>query len=233
MSNRLQRILPSIISEEQSAFVPGRNITDNVLIAFELLHYMKRKNNGQEGEVALKLDISKAYDRVSWNYLRKRMIMMSFSEIWIRWIMLCVTTVSYSISFQGSTIGPIIPRRGLRQGDALSPYLFLICVEGLSLALKSYAANGGIKGCCIGQSAPSVTHLLFADDSFLFFKATSAESRSIKEILNSYEVFSGQAVNYQKSAVFFSANVHRDKQREIKQLLGVFEDIGNNKVCHR
>ena len=93
LANRLQKILPGIISEEQSAFVPGRNITDNVLVAFELLHYMKRKNGGQEGEIALKLDISKAYDRVNWAYLRSRMQYMGFSAKWISWVMLCVTTI--------------------------------------------------------------------------------------------------------------------------------------------
>ena len=107
LANRLQKILPQIISEEQSAFVPGRNITDNVLVAFEILHYMKRKHSGQDGVVALKLDISKAYDRVSWDYLRYRMRAMGFSDKWIKWVMLCVTTVSYTISFQGSMIGPI------------------------------------------------------------------------------------------------------------------------------
>lgn len=229
LSNRLQRILPVLISEEQSAFVPGRHITDNVLVAFELLHFMKRKNRGQEGEVALKLDISKAYDRVSWQYLRSRMEAMGFDQKWVNWIMLCVSTVSYSISFQGSMIGPIIPRRGLRQGDPLSPYLFLLCVEGLSLSLKSAAHTGVINGCCISPNAPSITHLLFADDSFLFFKATTTEAHSIKEILNRYEAVSGQAVNYQKSAIFFSANVHRDKQSAIKQFLGVFNDVGDTK----
>lgn len=99
LANRLQKILPGVISEEQSAFVPGRNITDNVLVAFELIHYMKCKNSGQDGLVALKLDISKAYDRVSWRYLQDRMSIMGFSEKCIKWVMLCVTTVSYNISF--------------------------------------------------------------------------------------------------------------------------------------
>lgn len=157
---------------------------------------MKRKSSGEEGEVALKLDISKAYDRVSWSYLKNRMSVMGLSEKWIKWVMLCVSTVSYSISFQGSSIGPIIPSRGLRQGDPLSPYLFLLCVEGLSKALKSAAVSGQIKGCRICTSAPSVTHLLFADDSFLFFKANDAEARAGKSLLNSYEGCSGQAVNY-------------------------------------
>lgn len=66
LANRLKAILPGLISENQSAFVPGRNISDNVLVAFEVLHFMKRKNYGSEGEIALKLDVSKAYDRVDW-----------------------------------------------------------------------------------------------------------------------------------------------------------------------
>lgn len=157
------------------------------------------------------------------------MTAMGFSEKWIKWIMVCVTTVSYFITFQGSSIGPITPNRGLRQGDPLSPYLFLLCVEGLSLSLKKAAGNGVIHGCCISPTAPSITHLLFADDSFLFFKATAEEANSIKQILHSYEMLSGQAVNFQKSAVFFSANVRRDKQEEIKNILGVSNDIGGGK----
>lgn len=86
-------------------------------MAFELLHHMKQKKSGHEGEVALKLDVSKAYDRVSWSFLRNQLIKMGFSTKWISWIMLCVTTVSYSVSFNGSQVGPIIPKRGLRQGD--------------------------------------------------------------------------------------------------------------------
>lgn len=73
-------MLPRLISKEQSAFVPKRNIIDNVLVTFEVLHYMKRKSGGSEGEVALKLDISKAYDRVSWQYLRNSMIRMGFTD---------------------------------------------------------------------------------------------------------------------------------------------------------
>lgn len=229
LANRLKKILPMVISEEQSAFVPGRNIQDNVLVAFELIHYMNRKRQGSEGELALKLDISKAYDRVSWSYLQSRMRLMGFSEVWIKWIMLCVTTVSYSVSFNGTSIGPIQPSRGLRQGDPISPYLFLLCVEGLSNQLKEAASAGTIKGCQISITAPSITHLLFADDSFLFFKATTEETLEVKRILNNYAVCSGQAVNFQKSGIFFSANVRRDKQEELKEILGVHEDLQGSK----
>lgn len=83
-----------MISEEQFAFVPGRNFMDNVLVAFELIHYIKRKNSEQEGEITLKFDISKAYDRVCRNYLKNRIITMGFSENWVKWIMMLVTSVS-------------------------------------------------------------------------------------------------------------------------------------------
>lgn len=99
----------------------------------------------------------------------------------------------------------------------------------MSKVLKLAAENGQIKGCSICASAPSVTHLLFADDSFLLFKATANEASVVKNLLNDYETWSGQAVNYQKSAIFFSSNVRMDKQMEIKQKLGVYKDLGDIK----
>lgn len=107
--------------------------------------------------------------------------------------------------------------------------MFLLCVEGLSTSLKNAAIDNLIQGCKISVVGPAITHLLFAYDSFVFFKATTEETRQIKDILQSYEVFSGQAVNYQKSAVFFSSNVQKDKQLEIKSLLGVSNDLGDSK----
>lgn len=154
---------------------------------------------------------------------------MGFSGTWIRWIMLCVTTVSYSFCFNGSNIGPVIPRRGLRQGDPLSPYFFLICVEGLSEALSHVANDGRIHGCKVSQSAPSVTHILFVDDSFLFFKAITEVTFVIQSMLNSYERCSGSAINYQKSGIFLSTNVRLDKKEEIKDMLLVQNDLCNTK----
>lgn len=116
--------------------------------------------------------------------------------------------------FNGMSVGPIIPGRGLRQGDPLSPYLFLICVEGLSNSLDNVAARGEITGCRISATAPEITHLLFADDSFLFFKAQVSEVLQVKKIVEDYANKSGQAINFQKSGIFYSSNVRRDKQIE-------------------
>ncbi|XP_074352652.1 uncharacterized protein LOC141691795 [Apium graveolens] len=156
------------------------------------------KKGSQDGEVALKLDISKDYD-------------------WVH----------YMVCLNGSYVGPIIPSRGLRQGDPLFPYLFLLCVEGLSNLLNNIAANENIHGCRISRFAPAVTHLLFADDSFMFFKAVVEETKIVKDLLNLYEKQSGQAVKFQKSAVFFSSNVRRDKQNKITSILGEIEKMFN------
>lgn len=109
-----------------------------------------------------------AYNRVNWSILEKRMRVMGFCDLWIEWMMLCVKTVTYNFCFNGSIIEPVVPNKGLRQGDPLSPYLFVLCVEGLSNALDTTTARGDIHGCQISPLAPTISHLLFADNSFFF-----------------------------------------------------------------
>jgi hypothetical protein len=171
LANRLKEVLDKCISDNQSAFVPGRSILDNAMAAIEIVHFMKSKTRGKQGEVALKLDISKAYDRLDWDYLRDIQNIMGFSQKWISWIMLCVETVDYSVILNGSMIGPVVPGRGLRQGDPLSPYLFILCAEGLSALIRKAEGRGDIHGVKICRNAPIVSHLLFADDCFLFFSS--------------------------------------------------------------
>ena len=103
--------------------------------------------------MTLKLDMSKAYDRVEWACLDKIMEKLDFVEHWRRLIMRCVTTVSYAFNINGRPRGRIIPTRGIRQGDSLSPYLFLLCAEGLSALIKSVVESGSLEGlavCCGG-----------------------------------------------------------------------------------
>lgn len=95
--NRLQRVLPKCISKEHSGFISGRTILDNVMVATEIIHYLKCKTGGRKGEAALKIDINKAYDRVEWGYLFAIMERLGFDQQWIVWMRTCVTTVNYSI----------------------------------------------------------------------------------------------------------------------------------------
>lgn len=97
LANRIKGVLNSIISENQSAFVPGRAITDNILISAEIMHYLKRKRQGKTWIVALKIDISKAYDMIEWSFLRTMMLKLGFAERWVELILLCVSAVTYKV----------------------------------------------------------------------------------------------------------------------------------------
>lgn len=190
-ANRLKKLLPSIISCNQSAFIPCRLIYDNVLVAFEALHTMDTKLKGKKDFMALKLDMSNAYDHVEWEYLESIMRRLGFAERWIHLTMSCVKTVSYSVLINGSPQWCIIPTRGLRQGNHLSPYLFLLCAEGLSSLLSEVERMGRITGLPIARGGPSLSHLFFTDDNLLFCRATFSELCIIHGILESYEQVSG------------------------------------------
>ncbi|GLT70006.1 hypothetical protein SLA2020_421110 [Shorea laevis] len=134
---------------------------------------MDTKLKGKKGYMAMKLDMSKAYDRVEWAYLEAVMRKLGFAERWVQLLMSCVRTVSYSVLINGSPQGRIIPTRGLRQGDPLSPYLFLLCAEGLSSLLHAAEREGRISGLPFARGGPFLSHLFFADDSLLFVEPPS------------------------------------------------------------
>lgn len=179
--------------------------------------------------MALKIDISKAYDHVDWGFLSLMLLRLGFSQKWVDWIFLCVSLVSYSILVNKEQVGPIYPNRGLRQWDPLSPYLFLIVAEGLLTLIHRAEAMGEIHGAEICRIAPIITHLLFADDCFLFFKANDREVHAMKKILQTYEEASGQSINLGKSDVFFSKNVDDDTQYRLTDILGVQLVMGTGK----
>ena len=136
-------------------------------------------------------------------------------------MMICVSTVTYSFKVNGELVGFVSPKRGIRQGDPLSPYLFVLYAEGLSVILRNAEERRLIKGVAICKNAPSISHLLFAYDSFLFARGTLDECENIKLVLTKYELASRQAVNFIKSCVAFSPNLTECDQQLLAVCLGV------------
>ena len=171
LANRLRKVLPHIISDFQSAFQLDKALSDNILVAFELLHHMKRTKSGKIGHMALKLDMSKAYDRLEWIFLQWIMEKMGFHPRWVSWIMECIKSVTYSVLINGEPKGHIVPMRGIRQGNPLSPYLFLLCSEGLNGLIEQAVSDRHIEGFSLCKHDPKISHLFFTNDSLLFCRA--------------------------------------------------------------
>lgn len=192
LANKLKYFLGDIISLNQSAFIPKRLITDNALIAFEVFHAMKNNRSPNNISFALKLDMSKAYNRIEWSFLERVMHRMGFNDGWVNRIMSCITSVSFSFKLNGQIFGNLTPSRGLRQGDPISPYLFLI--DAFSTLIHRATTLDQIHGVRICRGAPMISHMFFADDSIVFaddsivFAETSLhESYTIARIISAYE----------------------------------------------
>ena len=184
-----------------------------------------QKYTGKEGYMAIKLDMSKAYDGVEWSYLQSFMEKMGFIEHWINLMMLCVKTMTYSILVNGEPKGMITPSSGIRQGDPFSPFLFLLCTEGLNGLINKAAHQRYIKGYSLCRNSPHITHLLFANDNLLFCKASIEECQRVLDILDVYGRCSSQQINRSKTTIFFSKSTTNDTRNQIKLALGVLEII--------
>ncbi|XVF74117.1 hypothetical protein PTKIN_Ptkin13bG0034500 [Pterospermum kingtungense] len=145
MTNRLKKILPEVIGPYQSSFVPGRQISDNILIYQKVLHSM-RKKKGKVGSMILKIDLEKAYDRLSWDFIRDTLFEIGLTQDWVRNIMACVEMSRLAILWNGEKLDWIKPKRGVRQGDSISPYLFVLCIERLSHMICAASDQGEWKG---------------------------------------------------------------------------------------
>ena len=176
---------------------------------------------GKEDYMAIKLDMSKAYDRVEWLYLESVMKRVGFTERWITLLMLCVKMISYSILVNGEPKGMIYPTRGICQGDPLSPFLFLLCTEGLNGLINMAENKGNVKGYALCRYSPRLTHFFFADDSLLFCRATIQECQQVLNILETYGRCSGQQINKTKTTIFFSKSTSEEVKNHIKLALDV------------
>ncbi|CAN0840007.1 LINE-1 reverse transcriptase homolog [Linum grandiflorum] len=189
LTNRLRVLMPGSIHEEQSAFVKGRSIIDNILLAFESIHSLTTNPSTKKGDVAIKIDISKAYDRVEWPYLEAVFQHLGFGNQWTSWMMFCVRSVQYQVLVNNTRFGHIQSYSTITwtsPGLPLSPFMFILCVEGLTALIHHATTNGLLHGYRVTIRDPRISHLLFADDSIFFHKATMAEATEMRRILNVY-----------------------------------------------
>ncbi|CAA7040252.1 unnamed protein product [Microthlaspi erraticum] len=143
--------------------------------------------------------------------------------------MKCVCSVTYSFLLNGAPQVSVIPTRGLRQGDPLSPYLFILCTEVLSGLCNRAQARGDLPGIKVARQSPAINHLLFADDTMFFCKANAACCETLSKILSRYEAASGQCISVQKSAITFSAKTSLEVKQEVKRLMKIPNEGGVGK----
>ncbi|GJQ89910.1 RNA-directed DNA polymerase, eukaryota, reverse transcriptase zinc-binding domain protein [Tanacetum coccineum] len=203
ITNRIKSGLDKVVSMNQSTFIPGRSIQDNILLTQELLKGYKRKNGPQR--CALKIDLQKAYDTVSWAFLEEILRQFGFHDQMVGWIMTRVSSSAFSICVNGQVHGYFKGARGLRQGDPISPYLFTLVMEVLNLIMiKNIEAEGNFKyhaGC----KELKITHLCFADDLMVLCHGDSQSISIVKNSLNEFSNYSGLLPNLKKSTVFFGS----------------------------
>jgi hypothetical protein len=193
--------MSTIISAPQNAFVRGRQILDSVLIASESLD--SRLKSGDPG-LLCKLDMEKAYDHVSWDFLLYMLRRCGFGQKWCSWIAFCISTASFSILINGSPAGFFNSSRGVRQGDPISPFLFVIVMEAFSRMVKASVDHGLFSGFVVGNRGSvqaHISHLLFADDTLVFSEASQVQVQAIRDLLICFELVSGLKVNLAKSVL--------------------------------
>lgn len=227
ITNCLKDVWGDLIGAPQASFIQGRQDTDNILICQELIHSIQKKSGGR-GAMIIKLDLEKAYDKLGWPFIEDTLVDAGLPRTLINLIMHCISGGTCRLLWNKELTEPFQPSRGLRQGDLLSSYLFVLCMERLAQWITAQHQSGRWRPIKASCSGPAFTHLIFADDVLLFAEAVEDQILLIKQGLQLFCQTSSQSVSFSKSHVFFSPNVAMERKYSLSQLLGIplTEDLG-------
>ena len=183
----------------QAAFLKGRSLGENVLLASELIRTYKSPRC--QRSCMLKVDIRKAFDTVSWDFILKLLAAQDFPLLFVTWIKECITSPRFSVAINGELAGFFPGKKGLRQGDSISPYLFILIMEVLSKLLEKAVDDGDIRlhpNC----HEPRITHLLFADDLLVFSDGSRHSISGIKNVIYVFKEWTCLDMNPEKSEIY-------------------------------
>ncbi|GJU06460.1 RNA-directed DNA polymerase, eukaryota, reverse transcriptase zinc-binding domain protein [Tanacetum coccineum] len=207
LANRLSKVIDKIVSKEQSAFIAGRQILDGPVILSEIIEWYKKR---KKKLLIFKVDFEKAFDSISWNYLIHILDSFGFGNKWCSWIKACLNSSRASILINGSPTSEFSIKRGLRQGDPLSPFLFILVMEGLHNAFEEAVGNGLITGVNIKNSTINVSHLFYADDVIITTDWNAKDMDNIIRVLHVFYLASGLKINIHKSNIY-GIGVNKDE----------------------
>ena len=205
-----------MVEENQSAFIPGRAITDNILLTQELLKGYNCINGPKR--MSFKIDIQKAYDTVNWEFIEEIMIKFGFPRQMVDWIMVCITTSKFTICVNGERHGYFKGGRGLRQGDPISPYIFTLVMEMLNLIVKDEIKKDGRFKYHFGCKQLKITHLCFVDDLIMLCHGGMDSVNVLKKALNRFSDVSGLYPNLGKYTMFYGS-IDEGTKNTIKSVL--------------
>nr|KYP53392.1 Retrovirus-related Pol polyprotein LINE-1 [Cajanus cajan] len=225
---RLRPWLNELVSPLQTSFISGRSPVDNAIVLQEIIHSMKKLRK-MKGNVVYKLDIEKAYDKVEWSFMEQVLNEFGFPPNIVRLVMHSLSSPSISVLWNGKKTSPFFPKRGLRQGDSLSPYLFMLCLEKLGAMITGAVQEGRWEPFRLPHGGPSISLLFFADDILLFVQAKPSQVRFMVGLLERFSAVSGLHFNPEKSKGHVSVGVPPQVAGHVRFWYDVW--LGNSALC--
>ncbi|GJR18938.1 RNA-directed DNA polymerase, eukaryota, reverse transcriptase zinc-binding domain protein [Tanacetum coccineum] len=199
LANRLSKVIDKVVCKEQSVFISGRFILDGPLMLSEIMSWYKKKKRNL---MFFKVDFEKAFDTVSWKFLDHMLSSLGFGNKWRKWINACLHSARASVLINGSPTSEFSIKRGLRQGDPLSPFLFIIVMEGLHIALQNAVSSGLIQGASIGDSGYNISYIFYSDDVVIILDWNRQDMINIIHVLHVFYLASSLKINVSKSNVY-------------------------------